>query len=272
LIAINNCSHDFPAVNGFQFVAGRDFSRDYSTDSTAVIINEMMAELLGKEKALGKKLKFGPDTELEIVGIIKDQIRWSPFSKQSPHMYFIRYSGMGHLTIRLNQHMPTADALKKVEEVIRKHDPNSPFEYKFQDEDYARLFHAEERIGKLAAVFAVLAVAISCVGIFGLAAFAASQRIKEIGIRKVLGASAFRLWSMLSLEFVWLVLLAIVIAFPLAYYLSSEWLSQYDYRVDVSWGVFALTGTLALVITLLTVSYQALRAAWMNPVQSLRSN
>lgn len=272
LIAINNCSHDFPAVNGFQFVAGRDFSRDFSTDSTAVIINEMAAELWGKEKALGKKLKFGSNTELEIIGIIRDQIRWTPFSKQSPHIYFIRYSGMGHLTIRLNPNVPTADALKKVEEVVSRHDPGAPFEYKFQDEDFARLFHAEERIGKLAAVFALLAVAISCIGIFGLAAFAASQRIKEIGIRKVLGASAFRLWSMLSLEFVWLVLVAIAIAFPLAHYLSNKWLSQYDYRVELSWLIFAVTGALTLAITLLTVSYQALRAAWMNPVNSLRNN
>jgi len=119
-------------------------------------------------------------------------------------------------------------------------------------------------------VFAGLAIAISCIGIFGLAAFAASQRIKEIGIRKVLGASVLRLWSMLSLEFIWLVLLAIVIAFPIAYYLARQWLSQYEYRVDVSWSIFALTGLLALVISLLTVSYQALRAAWMNPVNCLR--
>ena len=159
-----------------------------------------------------------------------------------------------------------------MEDVIRKHDPNAPFEYKFQDEDYARLFHSEERIGKLAAVFAVLAIAISCVGIFGLAAFAASQRVKEIGIRKILGASVFKLWAMLSVEFVWLVLLAILIAFPLAFYLTGQWLSQYDYRVDLSWGIFVLTGVLALMITLMTVSYQALRAAWLNPVNSLRND
>lgn len=272
LMAMNHCSHDFPATNGFQFVEGRDFSRELGSDSSAVIINEMAADLFGKGKALGMKVKFGRGQERTIVGIIKDQIRWTPFSKQSPHLYYISYEGMGHLTIRLSPSMPTAEALKKVEEVIHRRDPNSPFEYKFQDEDYARSFHNEERMGKLSAVFATLAIAISCIGIFGLAAFAASQRIKEIGIRKVLGASVFKLWTMLSLEFIWLVLLAIVIAFPIAWYLSAQWLSQYEYRVDVSWQIFALTALLALVITLLTVSYQALRAAWMNPVICLRSD
>ncbi|HEY5751266.1 MAG TPA: ABC transporter permease [Chryseolinea sp.] len=272
LITMNWCSHDFPATNGFQFVEGRDFSRDLSSDSSAVIINEMAAELFGKGKALGTKIRFGSGKERTIVGVIKDQIRWTPFSKQSPHLYYISYEGIGHLTIRLNPSLPTAEALKKVQEVIHQSDPDSPFQYNFQDENYSRLFHNEERMGKLAAVFAVLAIAISCIGIFGLAAFAASQRNKEIGIRKVLGASVFKLWSMLSLEFIWLVLLAIVIAFPIAYYLTRQWLAQYEYRVDVSWSIFALTGLLALVITLLTVSYQALRAAWMNPVNCLRSD
>ena len=270
LIAMNRCSHDFPATNGFQFVEGRDFSRDLSSDSSAVIINEMAAELIGKGKALGTKLRLVAGKERTVIGVIKDQIRWSPFAKQSPHLYYIGYEGMGHLTIRLNPSIPMAEALKTVQGVIHRRDPSSPFEYKFQDEDYAQLFQDEERMGKLAAVFAGLATAISCIGIFGLAAFAASQRIKEIGIRKVLGASVFKLWSMLSLEFIWLVLVAIVIAFPIAYYLTGQWLSQYEYRVDVPWSIFALTGLLALVISLLTVSYQALRAAWMNPVNCLR--
>jgi hypothetical protein len=272
LVAMNSCSHDFPATNGFQFVDGRDFSRELATDSSAVIINERAANLIGKDKALGMKIRFGSGKERTVVGIIRDQIRWTPFSKQSPHMYFVSYDGMGYLTMRLNPAMSATNALKKVEEVIHRRDPGSPFEYKFQDEDYARLFHDQERMGKLAAIFAVLAIAISCIGIFGLAAFAASRRIKEIGIRKVLGASVFKLWGMLSLEFIWLVLLAIAIAFPVAWYLTQQWLAQYEYRVEVSWMIFALTGVLALAVTLLTVTYQALRAAWMNPVNSLRNS
>jgi hypothetical protein len=271
LIAMNRCSHDFPATNGFEFVAGRDFSRDISSDSAAVVVNEMAAGLMGGTQAIGMKIKFGAGKEREIIGIIKDQIRWTPFSKQSPHLYYISYAGMGSLTIRLNKNAPTSEALKRVEAVIRDHDPNSPFEYEFVDEDYAQQFHDEERVGKLAAVFSMLAVTISCIGILGLAAFAASRRIKEIGIRKILGASVFRLWSMLSLEFVWLVLLAMAIGFPLAYYLTDQWLAQYEYRVEITWRVFAIAGALALSITLLAVSYQALRAASMNPVHSLRS-
>ncbi|MEJ1239652.1 ABC transporter permease [Chryseolinea sp. T2] len=272
LIALNHCSHDFPATNGFQFVEGRDFSHDLASDSSAIIINEMAAELFGRDKAIGMKIKFFSGKERTVVGIIRDQIRWTPFSKQSPHIYYVSYEGMGHLTIRLNPNMPTAEALKKVEEVIHRHDPNSPFEYEFQDENYGKMFRDEERMGKLAAVFAVLAIAISCIGMFGLAAFAASQRIKEIGIRKILGASVFKLWGMLSLDFVLLVLVAMVLAFPISYYLMGSWLAQFEYRIDITWGIFALSGVLALLITLLTVSYQALRAAGANPVNSLRNN
>ena len=269
LIALNSCSHDFPATNGFQFVAGRDFSRDISSDSSAMIVNEMAAELLGTD-VIGKKLRFGIGREFQIVGVIKDQVRSTPFSKQSPHIYFVRYSGLQFLTIRFNRGAALQEGVQKVEDVIRKHDPGAPFEYKFQDEDYARLFHDDERLGKLAAVFSSLAIFISCIGMFGLAAFAASQRIKEIGIRKVLGASAFGLWRMLSVDFLMLTAIAIAISFPSAYYLASQWLQQYDYRVEMSWPMFALTGILALIITLVTVSYQALRAAWTNPANTLR--
>jgi ABC-type antimicrobial peptide transport system permease subunit len=271
LIALNSCSHDFPATNGFQFVAGRDFSRELSSDSSAMIINEMAADLLGTD-VIGKKLRFGSGREFQIVGVIKDQVRSTPFSKQSPHIYFVKYSGLQFLTVRFNRNAPLVESVKKVEGVIRKHDPNAPFEYKFQDEDYARLFHDEEQIGKLAAVFSSLAIFISCIGMFGLAAFAASQRTKEIAIRKVLGASVFSVWRMLSGEFLLLAIIAIAVSFPLAYYLANQWLQQYDYRVEVSWVMFALTALLALVITLLTVSYQALRAAWTNPANTLRSD
>lgn len=272
LIGFNTCSHDFPATNGFQFVAGRDFSRERASDSSAVIINELAADLMGGNDALGKAITFASGAKYQVIGIIKDQIRWTPFSNQSPHMYFIRYDGSGHLTIRLNSKLPVADAIDKVKEVIVRHDPDSPFEYKFQDDDYGRLFVNEERTSRLAAVFTVLAIGISCVGMFGLAAFAASQRTKEIGVRKVFGASVFRLWGMLSLEFVFLVAAAIAVSFPLAWYLADQWLSQYDYRIELSWKMFGSTAVLALVVTLATVSYQALRAALMNPVETLRNN
>jgi putative ABC transport system permease protein len=270
LVAINTCSHDFPKTNGFQFIEGRDFSREFSTDSSAVIVNEMAAKLFSNESVIGKKLKFG-GMEREIVGVIQDQIRWTPFSKQSPHIYFVSYVEKGYLTIRINSNAGVRSALDKIEAVIKKYDSAAPFEYKFQDDDYARMFNDEERTGKLASVFAALAVFISCLGIFGLASFTASQRTKEIGIRKVLGATIFNVWKMLSRDFVFLVVLSILVAAPIAYYFSTKWLQQYEYRIEISWWVFAVTGIGALTITLLTVSYQSFKAALMNPVNSLRS-
>lgn len=270
LVAMNTCSHDFPRTNGFQFTEGRDFSRDFNTDSSAVIVNEMAAKLFSNESVIGKKIKLG-EKEREIVGVIKDQIRWTPFSKQTPHIYLVNYVEKGYLTIRINSNAGVRSALGKIEAVIKKYDPAAPFEYKFLDDDYARLFNDEERTGKLASVFAALAVFISCLGIFGLASFTASQRTKEIGIRKVLGATIFNVWKMLSWDFVRFVVLSILVAAPIAYYFSNQWLQQYEYRVEISWLPFAVTGIGALTITLLTVSYQSLKAALMNPVNSLRS-
>ncbi|MFD0999451.1 ABC transporter permease [Ohtaekwangia kribbensis] len=272
LVALNSCSHDFPATSGFQFIEGRDFSRELASDSFAVVINEMAAQLIaGGESALGKTIRFGYAKDREIVGVIKDQIRWTPFSKQSPHIYYIRYDLARYITVRLYPDANPHDALSKVEAAIKKIDAAAPFEYKFVDDDYARLFHSEERMGKLAAVFAVLAIFISCIGIFALAAFAASQRTKEIGIRKVLGASVFALWRMLAKDFLILVAAAILLASPLAYYLLQQWLQRYEYRIDIPFQVFIVTALFALTVTLLTISYQTLKAAWVNPVKSLKS-
>lgn len=272
LVAMNSCSHDFPSANGFQFIEGRDFSRELSSDSSAVIVNELAARLISEDDVIGKKIIFGYETEREIIGVIKDQVRWTPFAKQSPHLYFINYAAAGYLTIRLDPRLGTHEALRRIESVIRRFDPGAPFDYKFVDEDYARQFSAEEQVGKLATLFAILAIAISCIGAFGLSAFAASQRTKEIGIRKVLGASVFKLWAMLSTNFAQLVMVAILLGVPLAYYVTSQWLAQYEYRVKVPWVVFALTGIVALLVTLVAVSYEALKAATMNPVKSLRAD
>jgi len=272
MVAQNFCSHDFPSTNGFEFIEGRDFSREFSTDTMALVVNEMAAELFAPGKsAIGVKIKVASGNEREVIGVIKDQIRWTPFSKQSPHIYLINYSGKGFLSVRLKEGEPVREALARVEAVLKKYDADAPFDYKFQDDDYARLFKDEERLGKLAGVFATLAIFVSCIGIFGLAAFAASKRTKEIGIRKVLGASVFYVWKMLSVDFIWLVVIALIIATPLTYYFSNSWLQQYEYRIEITWWIFALVGLGALLITLLTVSYQSIKAAMANPVKSLRS-
>jgi len=155
--------------------------------------------------------------------------------------------------------------------VWKKHTPTVPFDYKFVDEEFGNKFSAEERIGKLSSYFAILAILISCLGLFGMASFVTEQRTKEIGIRKVLGAGVFNLWRLLSTEFVLLVFISCIIAAPVAYYYLDNWLKNYDYRVTISWQVFALAATAALAITLITVSFQAIKAALANPVKSLRT-
>lgn len=271
LVALNSCSHDFPNTNGFLFVEGRDFSRDFVTDSSAIIVNEMAAQLFSDGgSVIGKKISWGYK-EHEIIGVIKDQIRWSPFTKQSPHVYYIKYDELGFLTIRLKEGIELSAALAQIEKIIKKHDPGAPFEYKFQDQDYARQFDREEKTGKLASVFSGLAIFISCVGMLGLASFAASQRRKEISIRKILGASISNIWTLLSLNFIGLIMISLIIAIPLAYYIADQWLQQYEYRATISWHVFVTTGIGALLITLFTVSFQAIKAAITNPVKSLRS-
>jgi putative ABC transport system permease protein len=161
--------------------------------------------------------------------------------------------------------------MQKIEAVCKQYAPSLPLDYKFIDEEYDKKFSAEERTGKLAGVFAVLAVFISCLGLFGMATFMAEQRIKEIGVRKVLGASVVDLWALLSKDFLGLVVVALVIALPLAWYFMGRWLEHYAYRTTIAWWIFAAAGAGALAITLLTVSYQSIRAALTNPVKSLRS-
>ena len=155
--------------------------------------------------------------------------------------------------------------------IWKKYTPQVPFDYKFIDEEFGNKFRAEERIGKLASYFAVLAIFISCLGLFGMASFVAEQRTKEIGIRKVLGAGVVTLWRMLSTEFFVLVLLSCIIAAPIAWYYLHNWLSNYDYRIEIKWQVFVMAGIAALIITLLTVSFQAIKAALSNPIKSLRT-
>jgi ABC-type antimicrobial peptide transport system permease subunit len=161
--------------------------------------------------------------------------------------------------------------LTKIEAIQKKLVPSAPFQYNFVDDEYGKKFSSEQRIGKLAAIFAVLAIFISCLGLFGMASFVAEQRTKEIGIRKVLGASVSNLWQMLSKDFVLLVLLSCLIASPIAYYYLNNWLTNYNYHIEISWWIFAASALGALGITLLTVSFQAIKAALMNPVKSLKS-
>ncbi|HEX3386180.1 MAG TPA: FtsX-like permease family protein, partial [Mucilaginibacter sp.] len=171
----------------------------------------------------------------------------------------------------INPNVSAHDAIGKIAVVCKQYSPSVPFTYKFTDDEYAKKFATEERVGKLASAFAILAIFISCLGLFGMASFMAEQRVKEIGVRKVLGATVFGLWRLMSKDFVVLIAIALLIAIPLAYSFMHNWLQHYPYHTGISWWVFAATAMGALLITLLTVSYQSIKAALANPVKSLRS-
>lgn len=211
------------------------------------------------------------DDENQVVGVIKNMVMDSPYNPVKPTIFFINPNWLSMYNVRLNPGTPVKEALTEVEAAYKRHDAKSPFDYEFVDEAYSEKFEGEERIGKLARVFAFLAIFISCLGLFGLSAYVAEQRTKEIGIRKVLGASVANLWAMQSKGFVRLVILACLIAVPIAYYYLNGWLADYEYRIELGWSVFAVSAILALVVTLMTVSFQSVRAALANPVESLRS-
>lgn len=266
--------HDFGKTVGWQFKEGRDFSSEFSTDSSGIVLNETALAFMGLEDPVGKTIKqndFDGPKIYHIIGVIKDMLMESPYEPVRRTVYKMNFGKGNFVNARINPASGTREALRKIEAVFKKYNPASPFEYKFVDDEYAQKFADEERIGKLAGFFAVLAIFISCLGLFGLASFVAEQRTKEIGVRKVLGASVTDVWLLLSKDFVGLVLIALGIAIPVAYYFMHKWLQNYEYRTDISWWIFAAAGGGALLITLLTVSYQAIKAALINPVKSLRN-
>jgi ABC-type antimicrobial peptide transport system permease subunit len=263
-------TYDFGKTVGWQFTSGRDFSRSFATDNSAIILNEAAVKYMRLADPVGKTIKYNGNP-FTVVGVIKDMITESPFKPVQQSIYFMVPNIGPVIMIRLNPELRASEAISRIEPVFRKLNPSAPFEYKFVDEEYGRKFAAEERIGTLSIIFTTLAVFISCLGIFGLASFVAQQRIREVSVRKVLGASIINLWGLLIREFVLLVLIAFGIALPVAYYCMDHWLQKYEYRTDLSWWIFAAAGMTATIITLLTVSYHAIKAAIANPIKSLRT-
>jgi putative ABC transport system permease protein len=209
--------------------------------------------------------------QFHVVGVIKDYIQESPFQPIKPMIIKGPASGMGVILVKLNGRRPMTQDVADMEKIFKDYNPAYPFEFTFTDEEYARKFMTEQFVGKLAMLFTGLIILISCIGLFGLAAYTAHARIKEIGVRKVLGASVSSIVVLLSRDFVKLVLVAVVIATPVAWLLMNDWLMNYDYRVPVGWTIFIMSGGVAILIAVLTVSYQAIRAAIANPVKSLRT-
>ena len=255
---------------GWQFTDGRDFSGQSVADSTAIVLNEAAVKFMGLKKPVGEIVRMGK-LDMTVIGVVKDMVMESPYEPVKQTIFRIGRDVMDDILIKINPNMNAHEALGKIEVVCKTYSPSVPFSYRFADDAYARKFATEERIGKLASSFAMLAIFISCLGLFGMASFMAEQRVKEIGVRKVLGASVFGLWRLMSRDFVLLVIIALFIATPVAYYFMHGWLQHYTYRAELSWWIFAATGAGAIMITLLTISYQGIKAALANPVKSLRS-
>jgi putative ABC transport system permease protein len=260
---------DFLSTMGMELKEGRDFSPGFGTDTANILINEETARRINVKNPVGSKIKWG-GREGTIIGVVKDFHSNSLHIPVEPAVLLYRPEEVQAILLRLSGE-ELEETLAQLEQVHQRLNPAYPFDYQFLDQNFERQYRSETVIGKLANWFAFIAILISCLGLFGLAAFTAERRTKEIGIRKVLGASVGNIVGLLSKEFVRLVLIAFVITSPLAWYALRQWLQDYPYRIDLEWWMFALTGGLALLIALLTVSYQSIKAALGNPVKSLKS-
>lgn len=261
-------SENYFKTVGMRINEGRDFTNVY--DSTSVIFNEAAIKRMRIKNPVGQKINW-QGKEFTIAGVVKDALMISPFKAADPTMFICSSDPQPNLLYKLSPGMSTQNAIPQLTAIFNKYDPAYPYDYSFADENYAAKFNLETLIGKLSGLFAVLAIFISCLGLFGLAAYVAEQRKKEIGIRKVLGASVSQVWVLLSKDFIVLVCLSCVIASPIAYYFLHDWLMNYNYRINIGAGVFLVSALLAIVITLITVSFQAIKAAVANPVESLRT-
>ncbi|MVM41060.1 FtsX-like permease family protein [Spirosoma sp. HMF3257] len=264
---------DYIKTMGIKLKEGRDFSRDFTTDSSGVILNEAAVKRMGLKHPVGEILKWA-GKDRTVVGVIPDiVVEWSPYQTVRPLTIIFEKdrNWVSFLCVRINPAMAPSLAIQKMAPIFDKYNPGFPFDYKFSDTEYAKKFYYEELIGNLSAIVSVLAIFISCLGLFGLASFMAEQRTKEIGIRKVLGASVTSVWGLLSKDFVLLVIISCLIASPVAWYAMNQWLESYTYKITIGAGVFLIVLMMALAITLLTISYQAIKAALLNPVKSLRS-
>ncbi|MCW5515044.1 ABC transporter permease [Muriicola sp. Z0-33] len=269
-------SPEYAKSLNLKIIQGRDFSREFASDSNAVLINATAVKYMGIPNPVGMFFKDSdeedPSSPLKIIGVVEDMIAQSPYEPVKQGMYaFDKYDNASYYNMRLNPKQSASQSIAVIERVFKEHFPNIPFQYDFVDEEYGAKFRSEVRVGRLSAIFTGLAILISCLGLFGLTSFVAEQRTKEIGVRKVLGASVFNVWNMLSKDFLKLVILSCFIAVPIAYYVMNGWLQEYPYRVIVEWWIFGLAMVGAMLVTVLTVSFQAIRAAKANPVDSLRT-
>jgi putative ABC transport system permease protein len=267
--------YDFIPTLEIALSEGRNFSRDFVSDSTAIIINEEAVRQLGlQEPVIGQRLAWddeaGKTHDVTIVGIAKDFHFTNLHSAISPFGFILEVGNGSNFFIRIGS-TELAATLANIERVWSLHNPGKPFEYSFQDQYIANLHLNDERFGKLFSVFTMLAITLACLGLFGFTAFLAESRTKEIGVRKILGASVVSILRLLSREYVVMILISLVIAFPLTFFLMRLWLQNFAYQTDMNWAVFASAGIISIVLAVVTISFHAIKVATNNPVNSLRS-
>jgi putative ABC transport system permease protein len=262
-------SYDFVKTTGVKLVEGRDFSRQYPSDSAAVMLSAAAVKVMNLAHPLGTIVKY-QGQNCTVVGVFEDFIWGAPYEKIDPMVVGFSKYRIGYITIRLNPEKTASESLAVIERIVKDINPAYPVEFKFADQLYGEKLKAQKILGLLSNVFGGLAIFISCLGLFGLAAYSAEQRTKEIGVRKVLGASVSTLMQLLSLNFLKLVLVAIVIAVPVANYVMNKWLNSFEFHTGISWLLIVLAAVGTIAIALLTVSYQAYKAAKANPVDALK--
>jgi ABC-type antimicrobial peptide transport system permease subunit len=277
LISMRYVSPGFMNTVGIKILEGRDLVQTDSVQSKKlnVIITQSLEKLMGNGSAVGKTLHWDGDTSgtvVNVVGVINDYVYGDMYGKPDPVMFFcVTTRDASALYVRLKHDANVETAINKISAVIKKDNPSYPFTYHFVDDQFNQMFLNEQLISKLSRVFAALAIIISCLGLFGLAAYTAERRTKEIGIRKVLGASVSGITKLLSKDFLQLVAISCVVAFPVAWWLMHNWLQNYKYRIEISWWIFLAAGISAILIALITISFQSVKAALANPVKSLRT-
>jgi|HubBroStandDraft_1064217.scaffolds.fasta_scaffold24399_1 putative ABC transport system permease protein len=272
LITVENVSPQYISTMNMKLAAGRDFHEIAAQDSNNIIINETLAHIISKHDVVGSLItRDGGKEKWRIVGVIKDFVYNDMYQSADPLILFCDPVNTYTMSVRLKPNADVPKALAATEKVLKTNNPGYPFEYSFVQDDFENQFKTETLTGRLSGIFAALAIFISCLGLFGLAGYAAERRTKEIGVRKVLGASVSALIRLLSADFLLLVLLACVIAFPIAWLIGHNWLGNYAYRTGIRWMIFVLSGIGALLIALLTVSFITIRASLANPIKSLRT-
>ena len=271
LVLFENVSADYGLIEtlGFELADGRTHAREFGTDTSRIIINQRAADVMGMENPVGKFITLW-EQETEIIGLVKDFNFQSLRQEVEPLFFRLAPEYTWRAYVRVSN-SDIQNTIASIENVYKKFNPMYPFEYEFMDEQYAALYRSEQRIGDLAKYFSIFAILISCLGLFGLSAFTAEQRAKEIGVRKVLGASVQNLVLLLTKDFTKPVLFAIMIAIPVSWWMMDSWLSGFAYQSGLEWWIFAASGILAVVVAWLTVSWQSIKAAWANPVDSLKS-